>query len=82
MTTRQQISDWYQQGVEEGHRYMVVVCDTFYHEDYPVFCRSAEKAQATSDNPGSMQRVMERYDLHGDKESQLNERRAWCPLND
>ncbi len=57
---------------------MIVVCDTFDHEDYPVYVKPGEdvrKKYAEYDGP-NMQRVMEVYALHLDLESQLNEHRA------
>jgi len=61
----------------EGTKFVVVVCDTFDHEDYPVHCETAEKCRATVAKPGGMQRVMEVYDLSKDVPSQLREHRAW-----
>ncbi len=39
MTTRQQISDWYDQGVTLDATHMLVVTDTFDYDDYPVYVR-------------------------------------------
>jgi len=55
---------------------MIVVCDTFDHEDYPVYAATAEECVATYKAPGEMQRVMEVYDLAADKAAQLREARA------
>ncbi len=76
-TTAQQIGDWFDAGVRSGHRYMVVLCDTFDYYDYPVYC-DEEKARKTLAEPGSMQRVMEVYDLKSDKEAQLAQDRCWA----
>ena len=77
MTTREEISGWFDQAIALEHQFMVVVCDTFDHSDYPVFCKTEDDARATVKEPGSMQRVMEVYDLRQDKSEQMNERRAW-----
>jgi hypothetical protein len=77
--TRREISDWFDRGVEAGMAYMLVVCDRFDHEDYPVYTENDElalKAHAEHDGP-NMQKVMEVYDLRLDKTTQLNEWRAF-----
>jgi hypothetical protein len=78
MTTRDEIANWFDRGVAEGKRYMVVMCDTFDHSDYPMYFETADGARAAIKTPGSMTRFMEAYDLHADKAAQLNERRANC----
>ncbi len=58
---------------------MIVFCDTFDHEDYPVYVRADEdvrkKLDAAQGNP--MQRLMEVYNYALPLEGQLNERRAY-----
>jgi hypothetical protein len=76
-TTVQDIRRWLARA-DEDDEFMVVVCDTFDYEDYPVFCTASECIERVED-PGSMQRVMEVYDLSMDLEAQLRERRAWHP---
>ena len=79
MTTRQEIRDWFDQGVAEGKDYLIVVCDTFDYEDYPVYA-TAEHYPETIKRyvPASnMQQVMEIYDLNMDQDEQMKERRAW-----
>lgn len=77
-TTRSVIGDWYDQGVAKGSAYMVVWCDTFDYEDYPAFYEDQEQAQRAIDNPSSMQKVMEVYDLRGDRTKQLGLSRCWA----
>jgi hypothetical protein len=55
---------------------MLVICDTFDHDDYPVYVSSVEEARKKAENPGSMQRLMEVYNLSMDREEQLNQHRA------
>lgn len=74
--TRSAIKRWYEEGVAQGASYMIVFCDTYDHSDYPSYYTSRDDAQKSKDNPGSMQRVMEVYDLNGNKEDQLNTHRA------
>lgn len=72
MTTRAQISNWFDRGVESGYSHMVIVCDTFDYEDFPVFTNHPEE-----EGKGYMQRVMEVYRLSDDKEEQLSEDRCF-----
>ncbi len=58
---------------------MIVFCDTFDHEDFPVYVMPGENIRARLDaaqgNP--MQRLMEVYNYALPLEDQLNERRAY-----
>ena len=77
-TTREEIANWFDRGKAEGQTHMIVVCDTFDHEDYPVYAGSDKEAlqQYAEHNGKNMQRVMEVYDLRLDKAMQLAEFRA------
>lgn len=77
MTTKEEISRWFDQGVEQKSRFMIVMCDTFDHDDYPVFFNSALECSMRVKDPGAMQRPMEVYDLSKDKQHQLDQHRAW-----
>jgi hypothetical protein len=76
--SREDISGWFDSGVADGATHMIVVCDTFDHDDYPIFCKGAAACldQYKGHHNVNMQRVMEVYDLHADKTEQLNEPRA------
>jgi len=76
MTTKAEISGWFDQGAMQGKQYMLVICDTFDHEDYPVYAATADECLAKYKAPGEMQRVMEVYSLTSDKAAQLREVRA------
>jgi len=76
VTTREEISEWFDRGVEEGASHMLVIADTFDYEDYPSFVDSVDEARQVAAKPGDMQRVMEVYNLSMDKETQLNEQRS------
>ncbi len=78
-TTQEEIRGWLLQGKEEGATHLIVVCDTYDHEDYPVFVKANENAKEKADefNAKNMQRVMEVYSLSRDWEIQLNETRAF-----
>lgn len=76
-TTRDDIKEWFQRGIKQGATHLVVVCDTFDHDDYPVFVHSADEARAKVSRPGEMQRVMQVYNLALPMEPQLNEHRSF-----
>jgi hypothetical protein len=78
-TTKQEIAGWFDRGVAAGNTHVVVVCDTFSHEDYPVFVKKEEDVREVYDkyNGKNMQRVMEVYCLSMPKEAQLAEHRAF-----
>lgn len=57
---------------------MLVVCDSFDHEDYPVYVKgTGADAKHKGKNLGGMQRLMEVYHLGSDMETQLAEYRAF-----
>lgn len=62
---------WFDRGVERKARYMIVVCDTFNYEDYPVYCAADEYQERVKSSTTNMQSVMEVYDLEMDREQQL-----------
>ncbi len=74
------IKKWFEEGIlDPSNTHMIVVCDTFDHEDYPVYVtedKSARVVASEYDN-GSMQTVMEVYNLKRDMEEQLSERRCF-----
>ena len=35
--TRKDIKTWFVEGKEKGATHMIIVCDSFSYEDYPVF---------------------------------------------
>ncbi|MEK7509369.1 MAG: hypothetical protein AAB605_01500 [Patescibacteria group bacterium] len=77
--TRSDIARWFKEGQEQGATHMVVVCDTFSYDDYPVYVTPGENARdkaAEHDGP-EMQKVMEVYSLAKPMEPQLDEFRAF-----
>ena len=78
MTTRSEISEWFDRGVKEGADFMIVVCDTFDWEDYPVYGNEVEFYDKYDKYNGKdMQKVMEVYDLRKNKEYQMSQRRCF-----
>ncbi len=79
MTTNNEIKEWFVRGKDKGASRMIVVCDTFDYEDYPVYCDVGEVGDAVRkySNTNNMSRVMEVYDLNMNMEDQLSEHRAY-----
>lgn len=72
------IRNWFERHAANGAEFMLVVCDTFDHDDYPVPCSAEEFADKYEAHDGkNMQRIMEVYDLSKDRETQLSEHRAF-----
>lgn len=76
--TKEDIEGWIKQGQAEGATHLIVVCDTFDYDDYPVFVMPGQDARKEyeSRNGKNMQRVMEVYNLSKDIEDQLKQYRA------
>lgn len=77
--TTSDIRGWLKRGKEEGATHMMVVCDTYDNEDYPVMVMPDEKAEEKRvEFDKNMQQVMEIYNLSMDFEEQLKEgTRVW-----
>lgn len=78
-TTREEISLWFDIGVETKATHIIVVCDGFDWEDYPVYVHEHQDVHEIEleFRGKSMQTVMEIYCLKMDKETQLNQKRAF-----
>lgn len=72
-TTPEKIRRWLEEGKEQGATHVIVVCDTFDHDDYPVYVRPEQDARerVKQCNAESMQRVMEVYNLSLNLDEQL-----------
>ena len=59
------IAEWFQRGLNQKAAYLIVVCDTFEHDDYPVYVSSTDAFYEKYDplDNKNMQRIMEVYDL-------------------
>lgn len=77
--TKQNIREWLRRGKESGATHVIVVCDTWDYEDYPVYINPGESVSEKLSyyQHADMQRVMEVYNLSMDIESQLAEGCAW-----
>jgi len=73
----QNIRDWFREGVANGKDYMVIVCDTYDYEDYPLFCSESTLSQLLhSYREADMQIIMEIYDLRKDIAAQISKERT------
>ena len=79
-TSVEQIEDWFIGGQEVGAAYMVVACDRFDHEDYPIYASDVEEARKIVKEKVSeeLSGVHEVYDLNADKTTQLASNHAWA----
>jgi len=71
--TREDRKRWLEEAKKAGASHMLVVCDTFDYEDYPVNIMPGENARAKAEQytPDTMQRVMECFSLSMDFDEQL-----------
>lgn len=78
--TREEISQWFDAGIAKQATHMLVVCDTFDYEDYPVYVMPGENPKVRAEKyiaGDNMQRLMECYKLDPTlKEAQMQEHRA------
>ena len=79
MTTKEDIKEWVERGKKSGATHVIIACDTFSYEDYPVMVMPGEniKEKLKYYNSQNMQTVMEIYNLSMDIEKQLKERKSW-----
>lgn len=79
MTTREEMRGWLEDAKRRGAKYVIIACDTFDYEDYPVEVHDASAVRSEIDrlDGRNMQRVMEVYDLALPFPDQLAEARAW-----
>jgi hypothetical protein len=77
--THDDIRKWLKDAQESGSSHLIVVCDTFDYDDYPVPVMPDENVRDIYNryDDKDMQKVMEVYSLRRDIEEQLNEHRAF-----
>jgi hypothetical protein len=78
-TTQAQIRQWFIRGVEQKATHMIIVCDTFDYDDYPVYVKPDQNSREVAEeyDGKNMQSIMEVYDLSKDMEEQLNQFRVF-----
>ena len=59
------LKEWFKDGKKQKATHMIVVCDTFDYEDYPVYVHKGEnvRRKVAEYSGKNMQTVMEVYDL-------------------
>jgi hypothetical protein len=80
MTTKLQIQQWLNYAKDQGCSHLIIVCDTFDFEDYPVYVeggRTIAEKTISDWSQMAMQRVMEVYNLSMDIEEQLSRKSCW-----
>lgn len=77
-TSQAEIRGWLLAGKSKNATHMIVVCDTYDHEDYPVYVLPGQDVRKEYDSLHwkNMQKVMEVYNLSKDIEPQLAQYRA------
>ncbi len=77
---RETIGRWFDVGIRDKQRYLLVYCDTFDWSHYPVYAKDDAGYWCKRDNPlysrSNMQSLIQVYDLSMNKEAQLAEHRA------
>jgi hypothetical protein len=78
-TTPDRIGEWFDEGVARGATHMIVVSDTWDHEDAPHYVMPGKNPREEAQEIAKEEytRVMEVYALHLPKHSQLREQRAF-----
>lgn len=78
MAYLEQIQRWIE-NAPNNSTHLIVVCDTFNYEDYPVYSNNPQKT-INEYNLKPMQKVRELYSLKGKTPiaDQLKKDRAWC----
>ena len=77
-TSRDTISEWIHRGIKDKQKWMIVVCDTFSYDDYPVYAKTTDEFWLKYEkyNGNNMQRIMESYDLTKKINEQLDMERC------
>ncbi len=79
VTTKSEITEWFDRGVGQGATHLIVVRDNFDYEYYPVFVEAGKDAREVAQeyDGKNMQKIMEVYNLRLDKAMQVAEWRAF-----
>ena len=73
-TTKKMIRKWLERYEDSGATHLVIVCDSFSYEDYPVPVMPGDKLEEVeAEHSVNMQYVMEIYNFSMDMEEQLNQ---------
>lgn len=83
--TLRELSKWFDDGIEQEAKYMLVIYDSVTYTDYPIYVSAEEDVRdiVNKFRLSPMQRIMEVYNLEIDKSTQLKEERTFnLPDND
>lgn len=77
-TTINRLKDWFLVGQEKEASHMIIVCNTFDWEDFPVYVMKNQNARDIyrKYSVDTERKVMEVYNINKDIESQLSKHRA------
>lgn len=75
-TSNEQLENWFNDGIENNQRWMLIICDTYEWSDYPVYFSADQKDEclkriSQAQAGDNMQRLMECYDFDISKSKQL-----------
>lgn len=78
-TSQNDIREWLQRGKDQGATHMVVVCDTFDWEDFPVYVMPGNNVRKVAEqyNGPNMTKLMEVYSINKPWDPQINTPRAF-----
>lgn len=79
--SRQDIEGWLKRAEIERATHVIIVCDTFDHDDYPVYVTASQDIHERIKHfqNASMQRIMEVYNMALPISDQMREHRAYHP---
>jgi len=77
--SKEDIHEWLKEGKKKGMTHVIIVCDDFQWEDYPIYIMPGQDVKEIEKKHGveQMERVMEIYNLSLPLEPQIEEERAW-----
>jgi len=76
--TKNNLIKWFQIGVKNNQSYMIIECDTYNFDDFPIYTNSLEEFEEEYKKVSSRRnQIMEVYDLKIDMNLQMNEDRSF-----
>ncbi len=83
MTTKEDIKEWFENGVSKGATYLFILCDQWDYSYFPSYAYSNDEANEKLlkyESGENMTKLMEIYDLKQNMEKQLNFQRSWAEI--
>ena len=77
--TIRDIMDWLDEAKRKKATHLIVVCDTWDHDNYPVYVYKGDDVRTVAGKymGQNMQRIDEIYNMHMDLDTQLSATRAY-----